>query len=334
MANSDAEYGWMNDMKDPIVTVITPTYNHEKYIGQCIESVLKQTFPSWEQIIIDDESTDRTSEIINTYHDPRIRYHRIAHKGLSNLVQVYNEALNLARGEFIAILEGDDFWPQDKLEKEIGAFNDPKVVLAWGKGIVVDQLGRILYLRSSIKNSNIGQLQCYPARKLLPLTKRDNPFTPTCTVMIRKSSLMEIGGFQSSPSGVYVDLPTWIRLAEISDARFCFCNCVLGYWRTHPSQASFSGRALQLLDHAKIIRELNIEGAESYSKYLEANASLIAQNWVHARMLFTRLLANNDIDITDKMLCLAGLISSFIKFDLIRFIIRLKSQIIKCWITI
>jgi len=54
-------------MKTPLVSIITPTYNHEKYIGECIESVLSQTFPDWEQIIIDDASTDRTPEIIEQY---------------------------------------------------------------------------------------------------------------------------------------------------------------------------------------------------------------------------------------------------------------------------
>ena len=61
-------------MKKPLVSIITPTYNHEKFIGQCIESVLSQTFSTWEQIIIDDGSTDGTLETIARYKDKRIRY--------------------------------------------------------------------------------------------------------------------------------------------------------------------------------------------------------------------------------------------------------------------
>jgi len=61
-------------MHEPFVTIITPTYNHEKFIGQCIESVLAQTYPHWEQIIIDDGSIDHTREVVLRYRDNRIKY--------------------------------------------------------------------------------------------------------------------------------------------------------------------------------------------------------------------------------------------------------------------
>ena len=58
----------------PLVSIITPTYNHEKFIAQCIESVLAQTYTAWEQIIIDDGSSDATKDIISKYNDKRIKY--------------------------------------------------------------------------------------------------------------------------------------------------------------------------------------------------------------------------------------------------------------------
>ena len=59
-------------MSKILVTIITPTYNHERYIDRCIESVISQTYSNWEQIIIDDGSTDKTAEIIAHYSDSRI----------------------------------------------------------------------------------------------------------------------------------------------------------------------------------------------------------------------------------------------------------------------
>src|SRR5437667_7605704 len=99
----------------PLVSVITPAYNHRRFIGPCIESLLGQTYTNWEQIIIDDGSTDDTAEVVRSYSDPRIRYFHQENQGIDALAQTYNRALNLSRGELIAVLEGDDLWPEDKL---------------------------------------------------------------------------------------------------------------------------------------------------------------------------------------------------------------------------
>src|SRR4051812_29758132 len=101
----------------PLVSVITPTYNHEKFISACIESVMAQTYTKWEQIIIDDGSTDGTAEIIRSYRDPRINYVHQPNQGIEQLAISYNRALEVATGELIGILEGDDTWPDNKLER-------------------------------------------------------------------------------------------------------------------------------------------------------------------------------------------------------------------------
>ena len=116
----------------PVVSIITPTYNHEGYIAQCIESVLSQTYPHWEQIIIDDGSSDRTGDIASQYKDERIKYIRQNNRGIWRLGELYNEALRLAKGEYIAILEGDDFWPSNKLELQLKAHFGSSAVLSWG----------------------------------------------------------------------------------------------------------------------------------------------------------------------------------------------------------
>ena len=117
----------------PLVSIITPTYNHEQFIGQCVGSVLAQTYTNWEQIIIDDGSTDNTNEVIKTYNDRRIRYIYQKNVGIWKLNETYNKALALANGELIAILEGDDFWPPDKLEVQVPFFLNTNVVLAFGE---------------------------------------------------------------------------------------------------------------------------------------------------------------------------------------------------------
>jgi len=118
----------------PMVSIITPTYNHERFIAQCIESVLAQSYPYWEQIIIDDGSTDRTSEIVARYRDDRITYTRQENRGIWQLSRIYNDALMRSKGQYIAILEGDDFWPPHKLERQMKAFEESNADISWGRG--------------------------------------------------------------------------------------------------------------------------------------------------------------------------------------------------------
>jgi len=218
--------------RPPIVSIITPTYNQEAYIRQCIESVLSQTFTDWEQIIIDDGSTDETLQIVSGYKDDRIRYLRQNHQGIWKLGKTYTKALALARGNLIAILEGDDFWPSDKLEKQIPAFDDKEVVLTWGIGIYVNEKGKPI---GRSKKINFPQSFFENKHKVIRKLLFRNFITPTVTVMVRKDALCPKGF--SQPSHVpFVDYPTWFALAL--RGRFHFIEDVLGYWRRHSGQMS------------------------------------------------------------------------------------------------
>ena len=219
--------------KKPLVSIITPTYNHEKFIRKCIESVLNQSYDNWEQIIIDDGSSDKTSQIVTQYNDKRIKYIKQSNLGIFNLDKTYNKALKQSKGELIAILEGDDFWPCHKLKKQIISFRDSEVVLSYGKAAVTDINGEILKFipeSSNIKFSrNISQLEML--KNLL-----FSNFIPACTVMCRKDSLLSIGGFTKPKYSPTVDYPTWLNLCL--KGRYFYCNDTLGYWRTHENQTT------------------------------------------------------------------------------------------------
>src|SRR5215472_14297167 len=127
----------------PLVSIITPAFNHERFIGPCIESVLGQTYQSWEQIIIDDGSTDRTAEIVRSYSDRRIKYFHQDNKGIGALAETYNCALQLSKGALIAILEGDDLWPTEKLSELVPSFRDSSIILAFGEDRDIDVDGNL-----------------------------------------------------------------------------------------------------------------------------------------------------------------------------------------------
>ena len=99
------------------MTVLTPAYNAEKTIGETIQSVLNQTYTNWEMIIIDDASTDKTLEIIQRFHDERIKL--IQNSKNSGPAMSWNRGFEVMRGRFLAFLDADDLWEPDKLNTQI-----------------------------------------------------------------------------------------------------------------------------------------------------------------------------------------------------------------------
>ncbi|MEM1867730.1 MAG: glycosyltransferase [Thermosphaera sp.] len=217
-----------NRHKGPLVSIIMPTYNHEEFIDTAIQSVLAQTYPSWELLVVDDGSTDRTVEIVRQYQEqaPWIRLVERPHKGIQALGENYNLALSMAKGELIAILEGDDFWPEDKLEKQVPSFEDPDVVLTWGICGYVDAKGNLL------RKSRAPRKRCLRGQQAFRALLLRN-FIPTATVMARADVLKAVGFIQ--PRGApFVDYPTWLELVD--RGKLCFVDEILGFWRAHPSQ--------------------------------------------------------------------------------------------------
>lgn len=104
---------------DGLVSIIMPTYNCADFIGESIESVLNQTYENWELIIADDCSTDNTENVVNKFIkvDNRIKYYKL--KENSGAAIARNLAVDKSKGEFIAFLDSDDLWTNDKLEKQI-----------------------------------------------------------------------------------------------------------------------------------------------------------------------------------------------------------------------
>lgn len=99
--------------KNPRVSVIMPAYNHEKFVGEAVDSVLGQTFRDFEFIIINDGSTDRTEEVIRNYTDARINYFAQSNKGAPSAL---NRGLSVAKGKYISIINSDDVYHPDRLE--------------------------------------------------------------------------------------------------------------------------------------------------------------------------------------------------------------------------
>lgn len=225
--------------KIPLVSILTPTYNHEKYIVDCIESVIKQTFENWEMIVLNDGSTDSTLNLVAEYaaRDERILLVDQENIGIFRLSEIYNRGLQLARGEYVAILEGDDCWSADKLEKQMDALSlNPNAVLCWGQARCVNEdISRTYYIAPDLKSSDAKFFHNDPVGSILNVFLFRNCI-PALTMVIRKDVLTSIGGFKQVFNLPLVDFPTLYELAD--EGVFHFIPEILGDWRNYSSQVT------------------------------------------------------------------------------------------------
>jgi teichuronic acid biosynthesis glycosyltransferase TuaG len=118
-----------------------PSYNHEKYISEAIESVLNQSFKDFELIILDDCSKDNSQRIIETYQrrDPRIR--ALFHKKNMGIAKTLNDLLAEAKGTYVAFTASDDVWEKSKLEKQLAILQKDDSLIVWSEGKLIDSDG-------------------------------------------------------------------------------------------------------------------------------------------------------------------------------------------------
>lgn len=142
--------------KNPTVSVIIPTHNRANLIGKAIDSVLDQTCQDFEIIVIDDGSTDNTAEIVKGFDDFKIHY--ISHELNRGTSAARNTGIKASRGEYIALLDSDDEWLPEKLDRQVEVLQDePSEV-----GVVYSD---VLYIDENGKNMN--RKLCNPKKRRL-----------------------------------------------------------------------------------------------------------------------------------------------------------------------
>ena len=108
----------------PLVSIIMPTFNSERFLKDTLEGILQQTYVNWELLITDDGSTDNTIKIIKDYQAFEKRIHLFTLSENSGAAVARNNSISKSNGSFIAFCDSDDTWNEDKLEKQIGFMLD------------------------------------------------------------------------------------------------------------------------------------------------------------------------------------------------------------------
>lgn len=186
---------------EDLVSVIIPAYNAERFIGQAIQSVLDQTYTNWELVIINDGSTDNTAEIVKEFDDPRVTYIYQENRGLS---AARNTAIRNANAEIIALLDSDDLWEPEFLEKMMGLIErHPDAAAVYCGFQYIDNQG---------KDIGIPQSKMFPPEEIYRTLICDGNWLVPCAVVFRKQ-LAELAGLFDETISPVADADLWTRLA-------------------------------------------------------------------------------------------------------------------------
>jgi len=253
------------ETKSPLVSVLMCVYNDEKYVGLAIESILNQSYKNYEFIIVDDGSTDNTSNILKSYSGKNecIKLFRINNSGTTAAA---NFGLSKVKGKYVARIDSDDISFPERLKIEVEFLErNPGAALIGGGAEIIDVNGNVIGERN-IKTIN-------PARTLL----KRNIFQQS-DVMFRTDVVKNLGGYREKFfNGEDYDL--WLRISE--KAEIVKLNTFLGQWRLNGSGYSFSRRKEQLLSD-KIIKEFakqrRTSGKDDYDNYEPIPPSKHRQN--------------------------------------------------------
>ncbi|HIW32269.1 MAG TPA: glycosyltransferase [Candidatus Paenibacillus intestinavium] len=140
----------------PLVSVVVPSYNHAKFIKEAIQSILSQTYQNFEIIIIDDCSTDRSIEVINTIVDSRIYFEQLSEN--HGAVDALNYAISKANGKYIALLNSDDAWFPEKLDKQVSFLEDNKDFdIVFSDTVFINEYGEVLGKKEYHKADRFSQ---------------------------------------------------------------------------------------------------------------------------------------------------------------------------------
>ncbi len=128
----------------PLVSVIMPCYNMASYVSDSIKSVIAQTYPHWELLIVDDASSDETVNIIKSYAQADSRIKLALKKQNSGISDTRNQCIQMAQGQFLAFLDADDIWHPEKLEKQLSFMLAKNIGFTYSTYDWIDEDGKIM----------------------------------------------------------------------------------------------------------------------------------------------------------------------------------------------
>jgi glycosyltransferase involved in cell wall biosynthesis len=224
--------------KFPLVSIIMPAFNAEKFISESIISVIKQTYTNWELLIINDGSIDKTSEIISKFSDHRIILFEQKNAGVAN---ARNIGIQNSKGCYIAFLDSDDTWLEDKLK-----IQTEFMILNSNIGFTYTNYFSF-YDNKLIKNKQLHPFKIDKFNEKLLVFN----FIASLTVMVKSNLIKELEGFDNKLHGPE-DWDLWIRISQKTES--FYIDKKLAIYREH-NQGISKNKSIQLKEEFKVLKK-------------------------------------------------------------------------------
>jgi glycosyltransferase involved in cell wall biosynthesis len=240
-------------MGQPLVSVIIPNYNYERYIEKCLESVISQDYPNIEIIVVDDGSTDCSIEVIQRYF-PSVVLIQQENQGVSS---ARNTGILKSSGDYLAFMDADDFWDSTKISKQMKFLFNADADLVYSGVYIVSSDG--LEIQNTILpnyDSNCSEkYREFPTRAII-LLGSSNP-------LIKKSIISKTGLFDIRLS----QSADWDFFRRISDhGKICKLEEPLTYYRVHNQNMTSTSQAF-VRDTLRCISKMNLDDKNYRSFY-------------------------------------------------------------------
>jgi glycosyltransferase involved in cell wall biosynthesis len=264
------------------ISAVIPTYNSANFITDAINSILIQSYPIEEIIIVDDGSTDGTEEVIRNLQARGVRYIKQSNQGPSS---ARNQGIMLAKNEWIAFLDADDQWTPNKIKLQVSSLiRDKEIRLIAADMKEIDQYGVSLTTSVLAKHNLLASFQKLngkPVTQALTLLLQKN-FIPTGTVLVARQTLLEAGLFNEAIR-FGEDLELWAKIAARNPI-VCLPEILL-LRRKHSNNATLNTECM-LEDLVKVMQSLkrNI-GIELANEHCDVN-QLIANSLTELGYLY------------------------------------------------
>jgi len=249
------------------VSVIIPTYNRAYFLEEAIESVLNQTYPHFELLIVDDGSKDETAAVVSRYQDKRIKYLFIPHQGVS---KARNVGIKEAKAELIAFLDSDDLWLPKKLEVQVNFFqNRPDALICQTEEIWIRHGRRV----------NPKKYHKKPSGMMFKESLRRCLISPSA-VMMRRELFEDVGLFDESMPACE-DYDMWLRVTARYPV-YLLPEPLVIKRGGHPDQLSRTIPALDKWRIKAIVKILN-SGILTPAQYLLALEELVYKAHIYGQ---------------------------------------------------
>lgn len=260
----------------PLVSVIIPAYNHEKFVGPAIDSVLGQTCRDFELIVIDDGSTDRTGEVVKSYEDPRLSYYYQENQDAYNTI---NRGLGMAKGRYVAILNSDDVYDRNRLQilTDYCAQKDAKCVFT--DVVPISDSGKVFNDPEFGWNiwHHKNRSFYFACKDLLTAFLKGNFMVTTSNLFMTREAVEKVGKFCSLRYLHDYDYIFRLMLAYPGGVHYLADQKLLSY-RIHDGntlgEAAIVGREQ---DQALIAKYMQAAVPEEFRRYIEAGADRLIE---------------------------------------------------------